>query len=331
MTVTATSMRSTRGTDLSSSPMRAQPASIPLYPKNIPIVAGSKAGYADAIVGFNKRNFYPRFGFAYKPLHSDKLVVRGGYGAYGNMINGSLGKTLVGGPFAGSESFTNAITNGIPLFAFPNPFLSLGSTSTQNVLGVNPKLRTPYSQQFNLTVERQIGQVGIRVAYIGTRSVDLVYAANINQPPPSTIPFTASRRLYPIYNVITWYDNGGSQQYNALQVSASKTYGKNLFFNTGWTWAKDLTDTQNNGSSFSGPTIQNAYDRRSERGDNVLTRPHRVYVNAIYSLPFGRDQRFAGGANRVVDALPGRLEHLLGIGAHGRPILYADVFRFRSF
>src|SRR5262249_4540624 len=142
----------------------------PLYPKNIPIVAASKAGYADALVGFNKLNFYPRFGFAYKPLHSDKLVVRGGYGIYGNMINGSLAKTLVGGPFAGSESFTNAITNGNPLFAFPNPFLTSGSTSTQNVLGVNQRLRTPYSQQFNLTVERQVGQVGIRVAYIGTRS-----------------------------------------------------------------------------------------------------------------------------------------------------------------
>jgi hypothetical protein len=278
----------------------------PFYPKNIPIITASQAGYpGPSLLNFNKRNFYPRFGFAYKPLNNDRLVIRGGYGIYGNMINGSAASGMTGGPFAGSAAFTNAITNGVPLFNFPNPFLSVGAGATQNVIGINPVLKTPYSQQFNLTVEKQVGEIGIRVAYIGTRSVNLIYAANINQPLPSTIPFTTNRRIYPIYNTVTWYDNGGTQQYNALQVSASKTYGKNLFFNTGWTWAKDLTDDQNNGSSFSGPSIQNAYDLRSERGNNVLTRPHRIYVNTIYTLPVGKSQRFLTNANRLVDSVLG--------------------------
>ena len=30
-----------------------------------------------------------------------------------------------------------------------------------------------------------------------------------------------------------------------------------------------------------------------------------MYINAIYNLPFGRDQRFMGSANRVVDAVIG--------------------------
>ena len=91
----------------------------------------------------------------------------------------------------------------------------------------------PYSQQFNLTVEHQTGQNGIRVVYVGARSVDLIYQANINQPVPSAIPFTPSRYTYPNFNTVTWYDNGGTQEYNALQVSASKTYGKKVSFNTG--------------------------------------------------------------------------------------------------
>jgi hypothetical protein len=278
----------------------------PLYPKNIPIITASQAGYPGAsLLNFNKRHIYPRFAFAYKPFADDKTVIRGGYGIYGDTIYGSAATNFGGGPFAGSETFTNSITNGAPLFGFPNPFLTAGATATQNVVGVNPNLRTPYSQQFNLTVERQLRGIGLRMAYVGTRSVELVYPANINQPLPSAIPFTNSRRIYPLYNTVTWYDNGGTQQYNALQVSASKSYGKSLFFNTGWSWAKDLTDTQNNGSSWSGPTIQNAHDRRAERGDDILTRPHRVYVNAIYNLPFGKDQRFLSNANRALNAVLG--------------------------
>ncbi len=273
----------------------------PLYPKNLPIITASQAGYpANSLVDFRKTNFYPRFGFAYRPLAGDKLVIRGGYGIFGNTIYGSMGTGRVGGPFAGNESFTNKITDGVPLFSFPNPFLSVGTTSTQNISGVNPRVRTPYAQQFTLTVERQLGQIGIRVAYVGTRGVNLLYRANINQPPPSAIPFTNNRRLYPLYNVITWFDNGGTEQYNALQISASKTYGNNLFFNTGWTWAKDLTDTQDTGA-----TIQDTYNRRIERGDHVTTRPHRVYVTAIYALPIGRNQRILSNPGRVLNAVLG--------------------------
>ncbi|MDQ6698825.1 MAG: hypothetical protein M3Z36_01410, partial [Acidobacteriota bacterium] len=258
-----------------------------------------------ALVQSNSNNFYPRVGFAWKPFNDEKTVLRGGYGVYGNTIYGSAAASRVGGPFSGSESFTNSIVNGSPLFSFPRPFLDAGTTSTQNVSGINPNLRTPHSQQFNLTLEREVAHVGLRVSYIGTRSTQLVYARNLNQPPASLVPFTAARRIYPAYNTITWYDNGGNQQYNSLQVSAARSYGKNLSFNTGWTWAKDITDTQNTGSGFSGPTIENQFNRSAERADNVLTRTHRVYGNLIYDLPFGRGQRFGANIPGFVDAVAG--------------------------
>jgi hypothetical protein len=278
----------------------------PLFPKNVPVVPASKVGYPEgAMINADPKGFYPRFGFAWTPFSDGKTVLRGGYGVYGNTIYGSAGSSRVGGPFAGSESFTNAITNGVPLFRFPRPFLDVGATSTQNASGINPHLRTPYAQQFNLTLERQIGQVGLRIGYVGTRASRLVYQRNINEPAPSTIPFTNSRRIYPIYNSVTWYENGGSQQYNALQVSAFKTYGKNIFFNAGWTWAKDITDDQNTGSGFSGQSLENPYNRAIERADNVLTRTHRVYASVIWALPVGRGQAALSHANGVVDALLG--------------------------
>ena len=278
----------------------------PLFPKNIPIVTASQAGYpGDALIAFDKKGLYPRVGFAWKPFGDDKTSLRGGYGIYGNTIYGSAGASRVGGPFAGSETFTNRITDGVPLFSFPKPFLDSGAPASQNISGINPHLRTPYSQQFNLTVERQIGQMALRIGYVGTRSSRLVYARNINEPAPSAIPFTSARRFYPLYNNLTWYDNGGVQQYNALQVSASKTYGRSLMFNTGWTWAKDITDTQNTGSGFSGPTIQDQFNRAAERADNVLTRTQRVYANLIYALPVGRGQPFAANLPKALEGAVG--------------------------
>jgi len=216
-------------------------------------------------------------------------VIRAGFGTYGNLVYGSLGRALGGGPFSGSTTYTNAVTNGVPLFSFPSPFLPTGAAATQNAFGVNPNLTTPYTEQWNFTVERQLGSAALRVSYVGSHSAKLIYARNLNQPPPGTIPFSTNRRPYPIFNSITYYENGSNQRYNGLQAAIAKNYGNQLTFNAGYTWAKDLTDTQE--GTFSGQTIQNQFDRRSEYANNLITPSHRVYGYAIWQIPVGQGHR----------------------------------------
>jgi hypothetical protein len=274
------------------------------YPKNIPITTASRAGYPANLVRMNKRNLEPRIGFAYKPFHSSNTVIRGGYGIYSNLIYATLARSqLTGGPFSGSVTYNNAINNGVPLFSFPSPFLSSGSASVQNVNGVNPGLKTPYTQQWNLTVERQVASVGLRASYVGSKSVDLVYRVNRNLPVPSTTPFTVSRRPNQLYNQIIWADSGGTDAYHGLELAAQKRYGENLTISTGFTWAKDLTDTQDSGgggTTFGGQVIQNPASRSIEKANNALVVPHRFFAYAVYALPVGKGQHFLSNAPAVV-------------------------------
>jgi Carboxypeptidase regulatory-like domain/TonB dependent receptor len=283
----------------------------PYFPKNIPIETASQAGYPqDTLVDFPKDSIQPRFGFAYKPFAGGNMVIRGAYGIFGNLIYRPLARDMGGGPFAGSATFVNSIVNGAPLFSFPEPFLTsaIGAVGTQNVQGKDPNLKNPYTQQWNLTIEQEVKETALRVSYVGTRTVNLPYRRNLNLPPPSAIPFSAIRRTYPQYNQVIWTETGGTEFYNGLEVSATKRYGKNFSFGAGWTWARDLTDSQDSGgggTSFGGQVIQDQYDRQAEKADNALVLKHRAFGYAIYALPFGRGQRFLSGASGWVEGLLG--------------------------
>lgn len=239
------------------------------------------------------------------------MVVRAGYGIYSNLIYSQLAKALSGGPFSGSVTYNNAIVSGTPLFSFPSPFLTTGTTSVQNVNAVNPHLKEPYTQQWNLSVERQIASLGLQVSYVGARSDQLSYQRNLNLPLPSTIPFTTSRRPDQLYNSIIYYDAGGTDAYHALELSAQKRYGKNLTISTGFTWCKDMTDTQDSGAispsggTFAGQLIQNPNDRNIEKANNGPTVPRRFFAYGIWTLPVGKGQRLFGNA-------PGALQAILG-------------------
>jgi hypothetical protein len=144
--------------------------------------------------------------------------------------------------------------------------------------------------------------MNVSAAYIGSHTVALLYPRNINQPVPGTAAFTSF--LHPGLSTILLQENGGSQSFNSLQLAAAKNAGKNLTFSGGFTWAKDLTDQQDQ-DTFVGQTIQNAYDRRSERGNNRFTSRLRTYVDVVYSLPIGRGQYFLNHTPRMADAILG--------------------------
>jgi len=278
---------------------------VPIFPASIGIVSAQEAGFPRrGLRRGDNNNFGPRVGLAWRPLDHNRTVVRSGFGVYHNNLSSSTFHTLSqGGPFTSNENFVNRIVNGVPLFQFPEPFLGVGSPGSQNISAVEAGLFNPYTMQWNFTLEQEFLATGFRASYIGTRSVNLLYRRNFNQPPASVTPFNNNRRPYPQYRNVTLVANGGNSMYHALQVEAERKLARGVYYQVGWTWAKQLSHGLDSGEQGAG--IQDAYNRRPEWGDDLFLGRHRMVASYIWELPFGPGRKWLNGWRGLAGQLVG--------------------------
>jgi len=229
--------------------------------------------------------------------------VRGGYGIYyfAAPIETTRGANP---PFSIVEpTFTN--TQPAPTIVLPQVYPSAGAAGPSTITlptAINPKLKTPYSQQWNLTIEHERWYTGFRISYIGTAGRQLLYSRNINSPVPDERLFVDKPRRFPQYPGISFIDNGTSHNYHALNLEAEHKFRKGLFFQAVYTWARDVGDAGE--PSVTG--LENPFDRRRERAANPSVPTQRMSLASIWELPVGRQRRWFRNAPRLVDLVIGR-------------------------
>jgi hypothetical protein len=283
---------------------------VPTFPTAVKVVTAEQAGFPSRLRNTDLNNFSPRLGLAWRPF-GEKTVIRTAYGIYTDGL--SLGHIPTGGPWGGTEMFTNRLDNGVPLWQFPAAFPSgvVGQRpGTVGVNGFDRDLKNPYVQQWNLTVERQIGEMAVRAQYIGTKGTHLYWYRDLNLPEPSTIPFSDSRRPFPQYGAISVRTNGGNSTYHAMTLAAERRMRNGFTFNSYFTWSRLLTDSyetgsENNGLDFGAaqwiPTFQ-----RSRWKGNENHNPKFRWTTIWYAdLPFGRGRRLGANWNRAMDLVAG--------------------------
>lgn len=143
----------------------------------------------------DRTNFSPNVGLAWLPTRGGKTVVRAGYSL--NFVNDEFLVALTGnaGTNAGlSQTVTNPtalaslISQGLPsiptpTFQVPRTFLDNYSLSPTTSFGMaDPNLRTPYVQQWNIGVQRELrGGLLLEARYVGNHGTGLLRAVDLNQ------------------------------------------------------------------------------------------------------------------------------------------------------
>src|SRR5262249_1505664 len=153
--------------------------------------------------------------------------------------------------------------------------------------------RNGYIYQFNLSVEREVHNIGLRLSYLGSRGHGLRYRLNTNKPPASLIPFTAARQPNPQFVSTTYNFEGGNQKYDPLQFEAQRRLSS-LFLDFHWTLAHNMNDMLN---------LENPYNQRYYNRD--FTPRQRAVLTVAYPLPFGRGRRFATNLSGVAEKILG--------------------------
>jgi hypothetical protein len=262
----------------------------PLYPSSITVVEGAVKPSPKLA------NIRPRIAAAYRI--SDKTVVRGGYGEYTETWSYlNSGRVNGAGPFQLTESYNNQLVNGVPLFTFPNPYptsLSAASVPGQSVTALPMNTDEGVLRQYNLTIERQVGNLGFRLSTVGLRGVGQNYTLNINKPQASTIKWTASRNPYPQFSSASVIRNDGSWHRDALQFEVLKRSGA-LTFNSNFTWANNISNYYN---------LQDPYHPLNWGTDGNERRLQWV-TNAAWAVPVGKGRHFLAQSPGIVNTIVG--------------------------
>ncbi len=269
----------------------------PLFPRGfVDIVEAKSLGLPGrSLLRADKNNIAPRVGIAYRPWAS-RTVFRTGYGIFYNVAPWLLPMASTS-PFVINElPYTNPIGN--PDVIFPRVFPAAGAAGPSTVglpTAVNPRLRTPYSMQYNFTIEHEQWGTGFRLSYIGANTRQGEWSYNYNSPVPDTRPYVDKPRPFPQYPGITYLTNGSAHQYNALTVEAQRSLAKGFYFQSSWSWARDIFDLER------GAAAENPFDRGREWAVSPDIPTHRFTTNALYQLPFGKGRHWLANASTPLD------------------------------
>jgi hypothetical protein len=282
-----------------------------------PVESASSQGLGPGVREFYKKNFQPRFGFAYRPFGDDRTVIRGGFGIFTmtNLGQLSFNTTNISVAVVRTTPNPDPVTNQ-PTYQFPNvrtPDNPLAIAGTGDFYQNTPiNYRDPQSAQWNLTVERElVRDTTLRVSYVGTNSYRMSQTIDLNQVQPSSIFPNPNPKPYPNWGRILSSENQGSVNYQGLQSEVNHRTRTGLTMQASYVWAKSLGNVGGDApTAFSpeviyGTPVADRFDLAANRGNVAAVRRNRVLVSAIYELPVGRGHRFLSNMSGISQAFLG--------------------------
>jgi outer membrane receptor protein involved in Fe transport len=269
-------------------------------------------------------NLGPRAGVAWDVTGDGRLAVRTSYGLAYDFPAAETWWGAAGGP-----PYSNRLSLSNPPGGFDDPYATFGGSPFPLVTerdmqfipfglfgAVEPDNNSPRVQQWNVTVERQLGSVwGVSATYLGSHSDR--FLGSVEQNPgvymgqgPCTLPNGVSypvctvagnlneRRVLSLENpkegsyvsTLELFDDVTTIDYRGLKMSFQRRAASGVRINGNWTWGRCLGGRiarggQGDGDPGGGGNYHNPADIDYDRGHCDYDQTHLANLTLAYQTP----------------------------------------------
>jgi hypothetical protein len=264
------------------------------------------SGFPDNGVA-NKRwaDFAPRVGVVWNPNDDDKMSVRASWGMFYDAPQLFFNTRFANNPPWGAQITISNPAGGFanPYLGYPggNPFPALANGwATQPFPAFGVYVNSPIDlnpttlQQWNVSVQKQVGDWLVAGSYLGNHSSHLWRATELNPAvfgPGATTGNTNARRVLELqnlaqgqfYGTIGQIDDTGRGNYNAMFLQLQRRLKNNLSVLSNWTLSKCMSDPAT--TEITGPTIVNPANPDLDYSYCSSDRRHVVNTSVVYTVP----------------------------------------------
>jgi outer membrane receptor protein involved in Fe transport len=243
-------------------------------------------GIPRATYGKNLHDFAPRIGIAWRPLKTERFVVRSAYGIFydENILNLNI-LPRFNPPFVDISALLQNSTASLRI----QDILNQAGLPEPQANFVSRNFRDAYMQDWNVDLQYEVQPNWmIDLAYVGTKGTHLPATRNMNEENPFT-----QVTPYPQFGSILLVEPRANSIYNALQFRSEKRVRQGLAFLAAYTWSRSIDDDSAVFSGSVSPGVpQNSYDFRLDRGLSDFQVEQRLVLSYLYDLPFGTGRRW---------------------------------------
>jgi hypothetical protein len=174
--------------------------------------------------------------------------------------------------------------------------LTGAAASRHSVVLISPQLTTPYSHQYNASVEHAVAGGVLRLAYIGSRTMKLLNSFTTNRADPvSGIPLTSAtvnqrrpdQEYYEKWNIL----NGGIAYFDAGQVAWDLPLRRGVAFGASYTFSKAIDMGPDFSATAANRDLLNTRNQwqyesfMDRKGLSDFDSPHALSFHYVWDLP----------------------------------------------
>jgi hypothetical protein len=242
----------------------------------------------------DRNNFSPRAGLALRlPGAGRETVFRAGYGIY---LSPEIAVETYDLILNGVRNETNETDGGAPpILTIRDGFPRTASTGFPSYFGLDRFAPTPYVQQWNASLQRELpSRILGEAAYIGSKGVKLGRFRRFNTPlhavtgenlPPRPGNLQ-SLRPFPELGTIFQRQHISNSSYHSLQLKAERRFARGLGLLASFVWSKSIDDADTAiPGLFDSFGAQDERNLRLERALSFFHVGRRVSAGFVYELP----------------------------------------------